>query len=32
MGLADFTEADIVGLEAVRAPEASKAFDDELTS
>jgi prevent-host-death family protein len=29
--LDDFTEADIAVLEATRAPEASKAFDDELT-
>jgi prevent-host-death family protein len=29
--LADFTEADIAALEAARAPESSKAFDDELT-
>jgi prevent-host-death family protein len=29
--LADFTEADIAALEATRAPEESKAFDDELT-
>jgi hypothetical protein len=28
--LGDFTDADIVALEATRAPEASKAFDDEL--
>jgi len=29
--LDDFTDADIAALEATRAPEASKAFDDELT-
>ena len=29
--LADFTEADIAALEATRAPESSKAFDDELS-
>jgi PHD/YefM family antitoxin component YafN of YafNO toxin-antitoxin module len=29
--LEDFTDADIAALEATRAPEASKAFDDELT-
>ena len=29
MGLEDFSEADIAALEAIRAPEASKAFDDE---
>jgi PHD/YefM family antitoxin component YafN of YafNO toxin-antitoxin module len=29
--LDDFTDADIASLEATRAPEASKAFDDELT-
>ena len=32
MGLDDFTAADIAALEATRAPEASKAFDGELTS
>lgn len=31
LGLGDFTEADITALEAARAPEASKAFDNELT-
>lgn len=30
MSLEDFTDADIAALEAVRAPGASKAFDDEL--
>ena len=30
LGLDDFTAADIAALEATRAPEASKAFDDEL--
>ena len=30
MSLEDFTDADIAALEASRAPEASKAFDDEL--
>lgn len=30
MGLEDFSEADIAALEATRAPEASKAFDDEM--
>lgn len=29
--LDDFTDADIAALEATRAPESSKAFDDELT-
>ena len=29
--LDDFTDADIASLEATRAPETSKAFDDELT-
>ncbi len=29
MGLEDFTEADIAALEATRAPETAKAFDDE---
>ena len=28
----DFTEADITALEATRAPESSRGFDDELTS
>jgi len=32
MGLGDFSEADIAALEAVRAPDDSRAFDDELTS
>ncbi len=32
LGLSDFTEADIAALETVRAPEASKAFDDELAT
>ena len=31
MGLADFSEADIAALEAVRAPDAAKAFDGEVT-
>lgn len=31
MTLDDFTDADVAALEATRAPEASKAFDDELT-
>ena len=31
LSLADFTEEDIAELEAARAPESSKAFDDELT-
>ncbi len=30
MGLEDFCEADIAALEATRAPETAKAFDDEL--
>jgi hypothetical protein len=30
MALEDFSEADIAALEATRAPEASKAFDDEV--
>ena len=30
MGLEDFSEADIAALESTRAPEASKAFDDEV--
>ena len=30
MALEDFTDADIAALEAARAPEAAKAFDDEL--
>ena len=29
--LDDFTDADVAALEATRAPEESKAFDDELT-
>jgi hypothetical protein len=29
--LDDFTDVDVTALEATRAPEASKAFDDELT-
>jgi PHD/YefM family antitoxin component YafN of YafNO toxin-antitoxin module len=29
--LADFTDADIAALEAIRAPDASKAFDHELS-
>jgi hypothetical protein len=32
LGLEDFTEADIAALEQTRAPESSKAFDDELKS
>lgn len=32
LGLGDFTDADIAALEATRAPETSKAFDDEVTS
>jgi prevent-host-death family protein len=32
MALDDFTEADLTALEATRAPEASKAFDDETTA
>lgn len=31
LGLADFTDDDIAALEATRAPESSKAFDQELT-
>lgn len=31
MALEDFSEADIAALEATRAPETSKAFDDEVT-
>jgi prevent-host-death family protein len=31
LGLDDFTDADIAALEQSRAPEASRAFDDELT-
>jgi prevent-host-death family protein len=30
MSLEDFTDVDIASLEAVHAPESSKAFDDEL--
>lgn len=30
LGLEDFSAADIAALEAARAPEAAKAFDDEL--
>ncbi len=30
LGLGDFTDADIAGLEAARAPEAAKAFNSEL--
>lgn len=30
LSLDDFTDADIVALEATRAPESSKDFDDEL--
>ena len=30
MGLEDFTDEDISALEKTRAPEAAKAFDDEL--
>jgi prevent-host-death family protein len=30
LGLADVTDADVAALEATRAPESSKAFDDEL--
>lgn len=30
LGLADFTDDDIAALEATRAPESSKAFDQEL--
>ena len=30
MSLEDFTDADIAALEATRAPESAKAFDDEL--
>jgi prevent-host-death family protein len=32
MSLEDFTDADIAALEATRAPESSKVFDDELDS
>jgi prevent-host-death family protein len=30
LGLEDFTDSDIAALEQARAPDASKAFDDEL--
>ena len=30
LGLDDFTDADIAALEQSRAPESSRAFDDEL--
>jgi prevent-host-death family protein len=32
MSLDDFTDADIAALEATRAPESAKVFDDELNS
>jgi hypothetical protein len=32
LGLEDFTNADVATLEQTRAPESSKAFDDELKS
>ncbi len=32
MSLEDFTDADVAALEATRAPESTKAFDDELDS
>jgi hypothetical protein len=32
LGLEDFTDADVAALEQTRAPESSKAFDDELKS
>jgi hypothetical protein len=32
LGLEDFSDADIAALEQTRAPESSKAFDDELKS
>lgn len=32
LGLDDFSAADIAALEAARAPEASKVFDDELAT
>ncbi len=32
LALEDFTDADIAALEQTRAPESSKAFDDELKS
>lgn len=31
LGLDDFTDADIAALEAARAPELSKAFDEEIS-
>lgn len=30
LGLEDFTDTDVAALEQTRAPESSKAFDDEL--
>ncbi|PZW50973.1 antitoxin Phd_YefM of type II toxin-antitoxin system [Humitalea rosea] len=30
--LGDFTQADVAAVEATRAPEATKAFDDEIAS
>ena len=30
MSLEDFTDADLAALEATRAPESAKVFDDEL--
>jgi hypothetical protein len=32
LGLEDFTDEDIAAIEAIRAPEAAKMFDDELKS
>jgi prevent-host-death family protein len=32
LGLEDFTDEDIAAIEAIRAPEAAKMFDDELES
>lgn len=32
LSLEDFTDADIAALEATRAPESAKAFDDEMKS
>jgi len=32
ISLDDFTDADIAALEAARAPESAKAFDDEMTA
>jgi hypothetical protein len=32
LGLEDFTDADVAALDQTRAPESSKAFDDELRS